>query len=386
MTKLLVQEFFLGGGTYEQLNELHQVKSRVNGNKVSLSYDKVFASNSNPIAKECRGLILRPGSWDIVAFPFRRFFNHGEGEAADIHWESAAFETKMDGTLGIVYYDDELDSWCFATRSVSDASGNVNDSSMTFAQLADIAAQHHKATDIHDLMSRLPHDARNRTFMFELTSKYNQIVCQYADTSLTLIGVRNIETFLEESPDAWADALGVPVPQRWEFANVNHLIQVIREWSPKTHEGVVVKDKNFDRIKVKAPQYLAAHHASDSVGASWRSCASVVVSGISDDLLSILPQLAVDRVEAFRDVLAKVITHVENDVSELAHIEDMKEYAGHATQKLWSGALFAVKRGKSKSVREYVERSQTDSLLEVCDKVSPGWRDKLNPVSEDEKE
>ena len=43
------------------------------------NYSMINSIRFNPIVDECRGLILKTGSWDIVSYPFNRFMNWGEG-------------------------------------------------------------------------------------------------------------------------------------------------------------------------------------------------------------------------------------------------------------------------------------------------------------------
>src|SRR6478609_5767270 len=105
MSRLLVQQFLREGGSPEQLLASHGVRAKAYNGKVSFVYDQLAARNDDPLACQCRGLVLREGSWEILARPFDRFFNHGQAEAASIDWATARFEEKLDGTLLIVYWD-----------------------------------------------------------------------------------------------------------------------------------------------------------------------------------------------------------------------------------------------------------------------------------------
>ena len=56
------------------------------------------ASNmGQKVVRECRGMILEKGTWDVVALPFLKFFNAGEKHAAVIDWTSARVYEKLDG-------------------------------------------------------------------------------------------------------------------------------------------------------------------------------------------------------------------------------------------------------------------------------------------------
>lgn len=97
---LLVQMYLQSGKTLEDLKTEHGVKSHETNDKVCFNYDQLEARNSDPLASQCRGLVLRKDTWEVVACPMFRFFNLEQTEvAADIDWASAVFEEKMDGCL-----------------------------------------------------------------------------------------------------------------------------------------------------------------------------------------------------------------------------------------------------------------------------------------------
>ncbi len=156
---LLVQEYLLTH-TFQQLAAEHGVYASFSqsGHKFSLNYDQIEAKESNPLAQECRGLILTtgsvligeineygkpirdgiiPGETHILAFPMKRCFNHGQGSAANINWSDPNLSVleKLDGTLCIVYYDSVIDQWCVATRSVPEADIPLDNGLYTFRTL-----------------------------------------------------------------------------------------------------------------------------------------------------------------------------------------------------------------------------------------------------------
>jgi hypothetical protein len=369
--RLLVQTYLADGGTYESLFADHAVKAKPHNGKVSFVYDQLAASNSDPLACQCRGLVLREHTWEVVAYPFNRFFNHGQGEAAAIDWATARFEEKLDGTLLIVYWDDHDGTWRCATRSMCEAHGDINGHG-TFAALADKAARDAGvgAGDLHQLMEGVGAD-RRVTHIFELTGPYNTIVCRYDSLSLTLLGARDLDTFAELDPKRDLDWLGFETPREWHFDNIDHLAEVIREWDPMQFEGIVVKDAAFNRIKVKSPKYLAVAHATDSLGSSWRSVVEAVASGAADDIGMMLPPLVRDRVDIVASALARLKQETERDFAEIRGTDDMKSFAFQAQTKLWSAALFALKRGKAADLDDFIKRSSPDHLLSLCAKVSP---------------
>jgi hypothetical protein len=108
-----------------------------------------YDDRSRSIIDECRGLILdadsAPLPWAVVAFPYRRFYNFAEKQAAPLDWtpiasassgaaSSAAasgagnsagvrvFE-KVDGSLMTLYA--HAGAWHVASSGMPDASGSA---------------------------------------------------------------------------------------------------------------------------------------------------------------------------------------------------------------------------------------------------------------------
>lgn len=396
---LYVQKYLKSGKTLKDLEIEHGVKSNVAHGKICLNYDQINASNSDKLACQCRGLILREDNYDIVACPMFRFFNIEQKDvAADIDWASAVYEEKMDGTCLIVYFDDVKNTWCCGTRNRSEADGKIDGGDLSFANLADLTAnamckkKRDNAVTLQDLMQSIDSlqpilDAKKRTFVFELTSPYNRIVCKYNNCKLTLLAVRNNLTLEEESPNIWAatEEFGIECPKEYSFSNIEHMVQVIREWNPEDHEGVVVKDKYWNRIKVKNPAYIAFNHMRDSLSTSLRGCAEVILLGKEDDIVGMMPEPIAKRIMRLKPAISEVFKQTQKDFDEIKHIEDMKEFALAAQNKLWQGALFALKRGKTKDLKTFaignklevtkIPTSAVDTILNLAKKIDPNLAD-----------
>lgn len=384
MKTLLVQDYLRSGNSLEDLYKEHAVKGTnpLNG-KRSFNYDMLEAKETNALANQCRGLILRENSWDIVAMPFARFFNWGQTGAAEIDWNTAKFFDKLDGSILIKYFDAEQDKWLCATRGMCEAHGQIQDSDITFADLANMAVQkRYGQANVHEFMDRGPKEWRSKTFMFELTSPFNRIVCQYDEIGLTLLGVRDNITFEEHHIEEYANVLGVPTPEQFEFSNINHLIQVIRDWNPKEKEGVVVRDANFNRIKVKNPSYVCFNKMRDSLSTSWRGCAEVILLGTDDDVIPMMPEAIADRIKRLKPLISEVLKRTQADYDELKHIDDMKTFALQAKDRLWPGALFALKRnktpdlmtfamGNNRSEKASIPKNALESVLSLCQRLDP---------------
>jgi len=99
----------------------------------------IEAKNSDPIACECRGLILHEGDYNIIACPMFRFFNMEQEEVAKINWNQAAYEEKIDGSCVICYHFNN--KWMCGTRGRPEADGTIDDGDLKFSDLVDAAVQ-----------------------------------------------------------------------------------------------------------------------------------------------------------------------------------------------------------------------------------------------------
>lgn len=393
--ELLVQKFLRSGGTLDRLKEEHGINARISNGKISLSYHQLDSKNNDKLACECRGLVLKENSYDIVALPIARFFNYGDPNAAKIDWSTVKYEEKLDGTLLICYYDFVAEKWCVATRSMPEAEGMVGDIGVSFAQLTNITIHNmvkrknpnilfDYTPNLQDLMSHMElerGDIKSYTFCFELTAPENRIVCDYKDRTITLLAVRNNITGEELLPSNFElPFYDLKSVKTYSFADYNEMIFEIGKWKPSEHEGLVIKDINFNRLKIKTPSYVAQHRAKDALESSWRGCVEIILLGNDDDIITFVPAYVADRIIKLKSVISLLLKTVESNYEELKNIQDIKEFALKAQKTLWSAPLFAMKRGKVVSVRDFifsksvageVPTSTLNTILNLCEKLDP---------------
>lgn len=65
---------------------LKAVKHKKYLNLVQYSYSHSGCDMSNGIVQECRGIIIDNKNWEVVAFPYAKFFNYGDPMADEINW------------------------------------------------------------------------------------------------------------------------------------------------------------------------------------------------------------------------------------------------------------------------------------------------------------
>ena len=97
---LKVIEFIKNNHEWRELlsGEPYNIKISGDGGFIMLKYSQINSDFSNEIVRECRGLILDE-KFNPACVPFYKFGNYGESYAADIDWNSAVVEEKIDGSL-----------------------------------------------------------------------------------------------------------------------------------------------------------------------------------------------------------------------------------------------------------------------------------------------
>lgn len=366
MPTLAVQEYLRSGGTLDALTSKFSIHVKRHPEFPSLAllkYDQIASQMSEEIVRDCRGLILdEADNWRAVSLAFRKFFNHGEGHAAKIDWDSARVQEKLDGSLMQLYW--HAGAWRVASSGTPDAGGTVGNG-IDAIRFADLFWQTWKAEGYE-----LPPDGmRGWCFAFELTAPHNRVVVRHAEPKITLIGARNLDN-LEETPAAnFADACGWRLVSEHPLDSFDGIIETFRDMNPLQQEGYVIVDGDFNRVKVKHPGYVALHHLTDGMGP--RRVVEIVRSGEISEVLTAFPEFAKDF-EMVKERYEALAADLDAQFAALAHIpvagkEEQKLFAASATKSKVSGCLFQRRLGRVASTKDYLRDMQIDALMAALD-------------------
>jgi hypothetical protein len=335
-------------------------------NLIQFSYDQIESSKikSDPIVRECRGLVLdnTNNSWRVVARPFDRFFNWGENVDEDIFdWSGFAAQEKIDGSM-MILYNCSGTRWKVSTKGSIDASGNVGDNPFTFRSL--FWQIFYKSNyNLWDL------DPRN-TYIFELTSKWNRVVTSQENNegTLTLIGVRDRMTGQEFHVDLYRDYFSVV--RSFPMDTIEEILEATKQLSPDKQEGFVIVDKNFNRIKVKSEKYVMIHHVKDTLNPV--KILDLVKVGEQSEILAYFPDLQkeFDRI-SFMYNKTKDVLQTEWTSIDLSDFENKKAFAIWVNQSygsFWTNFFFAMYDKKVKNSKEWINRTNSGKLLESMEK------------------
>ena len=256
-----------------------------------VQYEKLW----DDVTIQCRGLVTN-SKGDIVARPFKKFFNYEEYKPEDLPNESFEVYEKMDGSLGILfYYEYELSDekryniwfnnnyetgmerffdpnnlpdfdnpyyeptpktkgeWIMATRGSFTSSQSIKGK---------------------ELLDRYDFERLHKgyTYLFEIIYKENRIVCEYDYEDIVLLGM--IETKSGNEVDIhnsnedirfqnMISNIGFRVVMLYKTWGEGY--DLLKEEISKDREGYVVRFKNGFRMKIKGEEYKRLHRILTNV-------------------------------------------------------------------------------------------------------------------------
>jgi len=235
------------------------------------------------ITLQCRGLVTN-SKGEIVARPFKKFFNYEEHKPEDIPNEDYVVYEKMDGSLGILfYYEYELSEerryniWFnnnyetgmenfFDPNNLPDYDNPYYDptpktkgewilatrGSFTSPQ----AIKGKEILDRHDISAI----RKDNTYLFEIIYPENRIVVDYkGEEKLVVLGAIHTDSG-EEVPDSslfWLQDCGFEVVTTYKTWGEGY--DLLKEEISKDKEGYVIKFKSGFRMKIKGDEYVRLH-------------------------------------------------------------------------------------------------------------------------------
>lgn len=291
---------------------------------VIFNYDQIESPKLDPIVREARGLVLEKDTWDVVAKSFPRFFNWGEvqDEMPLFDFSDFVVQSKEDGSLLLIYYYDG--HWRCNTRG-SFAQDNMQFQSFTWQEGVEKALGVATLDDLDRVL------LRTCTYVCEFCTPWNKVVRSYSTPVVYLLTIFNNKTG-EELTVAQATYVGVPfsLPKVYQF----HSIEEIQDFLAKqaaddpTFEGVVIRDKDNRRWKIKSPTYLGLHRLRGEGDNLFnpKNLLPFVLAGEEDELLTYFPEVR----QAFYELKAQVQQYYISLLelwAEHWRIESQKEFA-----------------------------------------------------------
>jgi RNA ligase len=203
-----------------------------------------YSKSLNEVSEMCRGLVLTEEG-EVVAFPFSKFYNYEELS----NEQKAMFSVenieeiwnKEDGSLIVAFYWNGV--WETITRGSWNSTQAISGKKLLTEKFLNGGAK------------------ETNTYCFELTGPSNINVTRgYDKDELILLGIINKETGEEVSSDdliLCGKELGFSTPKFWKKEEFS--FGLIKKSSNPNFEGVVIKNSEGKRCKIKTELYFKLH-------------------------------------------------------------------------------------------------------------------------------
>jgi RNA ligase len=249
-----------------------RVSVKESGDLLIFSYTQqaVYAAEWNFFERVSRGLIINRETGEIVARPFDKFYNWGEGgRTADASIVNVT--EKVDGSLGILYRQDG--GYKLATRGSFDSD------------------QAKRGTAILNEQYDLTGLPNCYTLLFEIIYPENRIVVDYGGfEALYLLAIRNRFSGEYLSREAF-----MQVARQYHFlvpfTLLNWSVAEIIEYCKRldaNHEGWVAEFADGQRFKFKGAAYLELHKLIS--GLTFSRVLDAVAAGNVDEMMAMIPE------------------------------------------------------------------------------------------------
>lgn len=236
------------------------------------------------ITMQCRGLITN-SKGEIVARPFKKFFNYEEHTPEEIPNESFEVFEKMDGSLGIIFYYERKISgeemWDLLKEKIGEESfkslvddivpfGGGLSQELEYHDIPRTIGEWHIATrgsfisDQSIKGAELLKDCNTKyglipgyTYCVEIIYPENRIVVDYQGAEkLVVLGVIHTESGVEGKIDEM-------VNEGWEIVKKYNTFgddwETLKSKIDPNKEGYVIRFRNGMRMKIKGDEYCRLH-------------------------------------------------------------------------------------------------------------------------------
>jgi len=304
------------------LHKDYDLRIKTEGDYAIFNYN-VTCDFKDEIVQEARGIIIDVKRLEVVCWPFRKFGNYNEGYADQIDWSSARVLEKVDGSIIKLWFDFQKGEWQFSTNGTIRAE-NANVDGVMGLTYATVIRRADNYGDI-------PFDSldKNCTYIFELVSRETRVVIDYKGTSLYHLGARSNLTGKEFEVD-----IGIKKPASYKLSSLNDCINAAIALNQQDasadeiqNEGFVVVDKNYNRVKIKSPDYIMMHKVKSMTDLKKEDCLNVILYE-SDKMKSIFENCPdiVPAIKFYEYHLAE-LKHTANRLASFAK-SLMVEYGG----------------------------------------------------------
>jgi hypothetical protein len=213
----------------------------------------------------------------------------------------------------------------------------------------------------NELGYRLPIGPSELCYAFELCTPMNKVIVQHKSNRLVLHGVRIRTTGEHLSIDSFR-SYGWEIVQELKLGSWEEILETSKLLDPIAQEGYVVVDKQWRRVKVKTPQYVALAHMRDGMGP--RRMLELVRANESSEFLTYFPEWT-DLYKWVQEKYEALLNQLEIAYNAIKHFEIQKDFAMSAVNYQMSGILFQKRKTPEKTIKELLAEANINTLIDV---------------------
>ena len=301
-------------------------------NYALFKYNHFESDMSLDIVREARGVIIDLTNMTVACRAFDKFFNATEPYAAKLS-DNIIAEEKIDGAIIKVWTDR------YGKVRVS-TNGNID------AEDAPVVIQTDTIKTYKDLFNEATKEIsgfeqfKDYTLIFEMVSPLNRIVVQYPKTELYFLGMRDNSSMKEYLPYIENDFFKqFKKPKIYDIKTVKQAIEVAKTLG-KEHEGFVLIDENFNRVKVKGTLYLSMHLIRNN-SMSNKVFLETILEEKDDDLISYFPEYK-PFIKNLKDKMIDLENKIEQEIKDADFSQERKEFALSIKDFKYKNVLFKI--------------------------------------------
>ena len=358
--------------------------------RVVLNYNQIESPRFHPIVDECRALILKKNTWEVMARSFDRFYNFNESveqkilhknpfiqkissfkdEYKEFPFLNCSIEEKLDGSILTLYHDGE--KWCASTRKRAFAEGST-ELGRTFSEIF-FSVANKKPLLMKELSNN--HNHWNQCcFFFELTGPENRVVKPYVNADITLIGARylsdeNHREFTREELLTTSILFDVKRPSITEANSLQELLNIVENLNCMDEGFVLVSydksTKKYWRVKLKNSKFVAIANMRANGSISPKRILKLIMSNDHHEYLKYFEQdkKYFDFVE---EIYYNSIERIRNIFEENNGICNQKDFALSIMEKtkysFEKGVIFSLRKNKT-TIREEISKIEPKKIAE----------------------
>lgn len=335
-----IQNLVLQGFTHWEEEGCVSVKENDDLLIFNYTHEAQWKNEWNDFEQLSRGLIINKITGEIVAYPFRKFFNWGQivGDEKSVPSYSSrlvhVFE-KLDGSLGILYRQNGEHK--IATR------GSFESEQAMWATR--FLQENYDLSDLDESI----------TLLFEIIYPENRIVVNYGQRE-DLVLLAAFDRFSQEElpfyPTVYkiAERFGFSLPTVYNFNNPTEVLESAGKLVGVDSEGYVLLYSDGSRYKIKGDDYVFLHKvisnlSKKNVFEMWQR--GQTIPDIPDEFMKEVQEW----LDEFENVKYTVLQTVENIYSN-ADKSSKKAFALDVKDSVYSSILFTKYDGNEERVLE----------------------------------